>query len=371
MTALSSPQAVDRRDEKSPPLLSVRSLCKHYVVGRQGVFFGPPKLVRAVDDVTFSLRAGENVGLVGESGCGKSTLGRALLRLIEPTAGEIHIDGIDVRGLRSRELRRLRRHVQMVFQDPFGSLNPRLTVHELLAEPLRVHALVEPPARGQKEVEAVERLLENVGLPAESRRRYPHEFSGGQRQRIGIARALAVRPKLIVADEPVSALDVSIQAQIVNLLRDIQERENLTYLFISHDLKVVEHLCDRVAVMYLGRIVELAETDALYGAPRHPYTAALLASVVEPPHIAEPGTPLSGAPRRRETPSQAERRRLFLFGDPPSPTSPPSGCPFHPRCPKYAELKHPDLCHRERPVLRTLPAKLGTGPHQVACHFAE
>ena len=355
----------------APPLLSVRGLCKHYVVGREGLFFGPPKLVRAVDDVSFTLQPGENVGLVGESGCGKSTLGRALLRLIEPTAGEVFIDGVDIRALRSRELRRLRRHVQMVFQDPFGSLNPRLTVHELLAEPLRVHALVAPPARGAKEIEAVERLLDHVGLPAESRQRYPHEFSGGQRQRIGIARALAVKPKLIVADEPVSALDVSIQAQIVNLLRDIQARENLTYLFISHDLKVVEHLCDRVAVMYLGRIVELAETDALYGTPRHPYTAALIASVVEPPHIAEPGTPASGPPRRRETPSQAERRRLFLFGDPPSATNPPPGCPFHPRCPKYAELKQPDRCRSERPLLRTLPAKLGTQPHQVACHFAE
>ena len=353
------------------PLLSVRGLCKHYVIGREGLFFGPPKLVRAVDDVSFSLRPGENVGLVGESGCGKSTLGRALLRLIEPTAGEVYIDGIDVRALRNRELRALRRHAQMVFQDPFGSLNPRLTVHELLAEPLRVHSLVSPPARGAKEVEAVERLLDNVGLPAESRLRYPHEFSGGQRQRIGIARALAVKPKLIVADEPVSALDVSIQAQIVNLLRDIQARENLTYLFISHDLKVVEHLCDRVAVMYLGRIVELAETDDLYGAPRHPYTAALLASVVEPPHIAEPGTPLSGPARRRETPSQAERRRLFLFGDPPSPTSPPPGCPFHPRCPKYAELNQPERCRAERPSLRTVPATLGSGLHQVACHFAE
>ncbi len=357
--------------QPTPPLVDVKGLCKHYVIGREGLLWGPPKLVRAVDDVSFSLRAGENMGLVGESGCGKSTLGRTLLRLLEPTAGEIHIDGVDLLALPNRELRRLRRQVQMVFQDPFASLNPRLTVHELLAEPLRVHALVAPPTRGPAEIEAVERLLTDVGLPADSRRRYPHEFSGGQRQRIGIARALAVRPKLIVADEPVSALDVSIQAQIVNLLRDIQARQNLTYLFISHDLKVVEHLCDKVAVMYLGRIVELAETDVLYGSPRHPYTAALIASVVEPPHIAEPGTPLSGPARRRETPSQAERRRLFLFGDPPSATNPPPGCPFHPRCPKYAEMKQPEVCRTKLPVLRTLGSGPGTQPHQVACHLAE
>ena len=379
MTASARREVALHDGAEGAPLVDIRGLCKHYTVGRDGLLFGSPIVVRAVDNVTLSIRPGENLGLVGESGCGKSTLGRTMLRLLEPTSGDVRICGTDIRTLSRSDLRRFRRNVQMVFQDPFGSLNPRLNVHELLAEPLRVHALVPGPSRGAAEVEAVERLLDQVGLPPDSRSRYPHEFSGGQRQRIGIARALAVKPRLIVADEPVSALDVSIQAQIVNLLHDLQAREQLTYLFISHDLKVVEHLCDSVAVMYLGRVVEWADTDALYGAPRHPYTAALIASVVEPPHIAEPGSPLSGPPKRRETPSQAERRRLFLFGDAPSATSPPPGCPFHPRCPKYAEQGKPEVCRRDQPQLRPLSSRrpeapqtaAATRPHQVACHFAE
>jgi len=354
-----------------PPLVEVRGLSKHYPIGRDGFLFGKLKVVRALENVSFSIREGENLGLVGESGCGKSTLGRSVLRLIEPTCGEVQIDGTTVTGLPGRELRRFRRRAQMVFQDPFGSLNPRLRVQDILAEPLRLHGLVK---KRDEEVAAVEKLLDQVGLPAGSQRRYPHEFSGGQRQRIGIARALAVRPRFIVADEPVSALDVSIQAQIVNLLRDIQAGLGLTYLFISHDLKVVEHMCDAVAVMYLGRIVEMAPTYALYDTPRHPYTAALLASVLEPPRQRPLGV-LSGAPTRRprESPSQAERRKLLLYGDPPSPSDPPSGCAFHPRCARYAESGQPAVCRTETPQLRNVAGdeKLGDGEraHQAACHL--
>ena len=346
-----------------PPLVSVRGLSKHYPIAGTAGLFGKPLVVRAVEDVSLTIVAGQHLGLVGESGCGKSTLGRCILHLISPSAGTVQLDGTTLETLSSRDLRRFRRRAQMIFQDPFGSLNPRLTVHEILAEPLRTHGLV---TTKQAEVPAVEQILEQVGLPPDSRRRYPHEFSGGQRQRIGIARALAVKPTFVVADEPVSALDVSIQAQIVNLLRDLAAREKLTYLFISHDLKVVEHLCDRVAVMYLGRIVEIADTDSLYGSPRHPYTTALLASVPEPPLI---GAALSGAPRRRETPSQAERRRLFLSGDPPSPTSPPPGCPFHPRCARYVEAGRPPRCHTEVPQLRQ-PSSQHAKEHLVACHLA-
>lgn len=352
------------------PLVEVRGLSKHYPLGRKGFLFGKPLHVRALDAVSFAIREGENLGLVGESGCGKSTLGRALLRLIEPTAGEVHIDGTEVTRLSNRELRHFRRRAQMVFQDPYGSLNPRLRVYDILAEPLRLHGLVSAASGRQAEEDAVEKLLDQVGLPAGSQRRYPHEFSGGQRQRIGIARALAVRPRFIVADEPVSALDVSIQAQIVNLLCDVQAREGLTYLFISHDLKVVEHLSSTVAVMYLGRIVEMAKTATLYETPRHPYTAALLASVLEPPSPPSAETAL-GKRRPRETPSQAERRKLLLYGDPPSPSDPPSGCAFHPRCTRYQEAGRPALCRSEVPVLRSLESADGSDGHghQVACHL--
>jgi oligopeptide/dipeptide ABC transporter ATP-binding protein len=361
----------------SGPLVEVRGLHKHYPLGRRGFLFGPQEYVRAVDGVSFDIREGENLGLVGESGCGKSTLGRALLRLIEPTGGEVHIDGAEVTRLGSRELLRFRRRAQMVFQDPYGSLNPRMRVRDILAEPLRIHGLVQGSGRSRRQAElaAVEKLLDQVGLPTGSLGRYPHEFSGGQRQRIGIARALAVRPRFIVADEPVSALDVSIQAQIVNLLRDVQTREGLTYLFISHDLKVVEHLCDAVAVMYLGRIVEMAPTAALYDTPRHPYTAALLASVLEPP-APMLSRPVPSGRRPRETPSQAERRKLLLYGDPPSPRDPPSGCAFHPRCARYAEAGRPAVCRVETPLLRTLTKGENSDggpderPHQVACHLA-
>ncbi len=353
-------------------LVEVRGLSKHYPLGRKG-FRGAAQIVRALDSVSFCIRDGENLGLVGESGCGKSTLGRTLLRLIEPTAGEIYVGGTELTALSARELRRFRRTAQMVFQDPYGSLNPRMRVCDILAEPLRIHGLLtgRGKARAAEEQAAVLKLLDQVGLPAGSQRRYPHEFSGGQRQRIGIARALAVKPRFIVADEPVSALDVSIQAQIVNLLQDIQAQQRLTYLFISHDLRVVEHLCDTVAVMYLGRIVEMAATEALYKSSHHPYTAALLASVLEPPQALRTG-PVEIGRRSRETPSQAERRKLLLYGEPPSPSDPPTGCAFHPRCARYVESGRPAVCREATPALRTLPgetAPLGR-PHQVACHLA-
>jgi peptide/nickel transport system ATP-binding protein len=333
-----------------------------------------------VDNVSFVIREGDNLGLVGESGCGKSTLGRALLRLIEPTAGEVRIDGTTVTSLSLRELRRFRRRAQLVFQDPYGSLNPRMRVYDILAEPLRIHALLRGQDRGAEQ-QAVKKLLDQVGLPADSHRRYPHEFSGGQRQRVGIARALAVSPRFIIADEPVSALDVSIQAQIVNLLRDVQSGSGLTYLFISHDLKVVEHLCEVVAVMYLGHIVEMASKDAIYETPRHPYTAALLASVLEPPEAAACAPALTTR-RARESPSQAERRKLLLYGELPSPSEPPPGCAFHPRCVRYVEAGRPSVCRTESPPLRSLSAPPDTRPpemaekgpaerpHQVACHLA-
>jgi oligopeptide transport system ATP-binding protein len=295
--------------------------------------------VRAVDGVSFDLWRGETLGLVGESGCGKSTTGRALLRLIEPTAGEVHFDGQDVRALDRDGLRALRRRAQLVFQDPVGSLNPRLSVGAMLVEALAVHGLGGPNRRER----AVE-LLEQVGLSADHIDRYPHEFSGGQRQRLGIARALSVEPELLVLDEPVSALDVSVQAQVINLLAELQERLGLTYLFIAHDLALVEHVSDRVAVMYLGRIVEIASARQLYSAPRHPYTHALLSAVPRPD------------PARRRT-----RERIVLGGDVPSPVAPPSGCPFHPRCPNPAKDAR---CVQELPLLGS-----GEGSRAVACHY--
>jgi len=320
------------------PLLEVRDLVKHFPI-RRGLFGRAAGAVRAVDGVSFALAAGEVLGLVGESGCGKTTTGRALLRLIEPTSGSVRFAGREVLDLPRGELRALRRRMQIIFQDPYSSLNPRHTVGSIVGEPLAIHGL----ARGRAARERVAELLRLVGLAPEHARRYPHEFSGGQRQRIGIARALAVDPQLIVADEPVSALDVSIQAQVLNLLQDLRERLALTYLFIAHDLAVVEHISDRVAVMYLGRIVELAPSRILYAGARHPYTQALLSAVPEP----RPG---------------GRGARIVLAGDVPSPARPPAGCRFHPRC----RLADGERCAREEPALR----EIAPG-HWAACHYAE
>ena len=300
-----------------------------------------PATLRAVTEIDLEIATGETLGLVGESGCGKSTLGRTLLRLLEPSAGTIVFDGVDLTHLPQRALRPLRRKMQMIFQDPYASLNPRMSVGSAIAEPLVIHGLAKTAAERDARVHE---LLAKVGLRADAARRYPHEFSGGQRQRVGIARALADSPRIIVCDEPISALDVSIQAQIVNLLEDLQAAEQLTYLFISHDLKVVQHVCDRVAVMYLGRIVELADAKTLYREPSHPYTRALLSAV---PRI-DPG---------------AKRDRIVLQGDVPSPLAPPSGCPFHPRCPVKDK---PKACFEELPKLRVL-----ANGSRAACHVAE
>ena len=321
------------------PHVQVESIVKHF---RGGGLLGGGPTVRAVDGVSLAIARGETLGLVGESGCGKSTLGRALLRLIEPTAGRVTIDGVDVTALAPGPLRRFRKRAQIIFQDPYGSLDPRMTVAESVAEPLRIHRLAEGRAAIAAEVA---RLLEQVQLRPELAGRRPHELSGGQRQRVGIARALAVRPSFLVADEPLSALDVSIQAQIVNLLSALREAERQAWLFVSHDLRVVRHLCDRVAVMYLGRIVEEAPAPSLYARPRHPYTRALLSAVP----VADP--------------SRA-RTRLVLEGEPPSPSSPPPGCPFHRRCPLYADKGRPARCRDERPLLE------GESGHRAACHFS-
>jgi oligopeptide transport system ATP-binding protein len=318
------------------PLVQVERLSKFFPV-RKGLF-GRTRLVRAVDGVSLYVRHGETLGLVGESGCGKSTLGRTLLRLIEPSYGRILFDSEDITPLSQRELRPLRRRMQIIFQDPYSSLNPRMTVRAIVGEALRIHRLVS--SRSEEEAR-VKTLLDRVGLRAEAMNRYPHEFSGGQRQRIGIARALAVQPDFIVCDEPISALDVSIQAQIVNLLLDLQDEYKLSYLFISHDLKVVEYVSRRVAVMYLGKIVEIAPAASLYERRHHPYTRALLSAIPVPD------------PERR-------RLRVLLEGDVPSPIDPPSGCTFHPRCPRALKGK----CDTEVPPL----TELVTGSHhRVAC----
>jgi oligopeptide/dipeptide ABC transporter ATP-binding protein len=318
----------------NPNLLEISDLTKHFPVkgGAFGLISGH---VRAVDGIDFQLKPGETLAIVGESGCGKSTVGRLVLRLLEPTAGRIHFEGEDLLALSDSAMRARRQHMQVIFQDPYASLNPRMTVGAMLGEPLMLHGLAKSEAARRARVGE---LLELVGLRPDHARRYPHEFSGGQRQRLAIARALAVQPKLIVADEPVSALDVSIQAQVINLMRSLQERFGLAYIFISHDLAVVKHIADRIAVMYLGKIVETATTDELFRAPRHPYTRALLAAVPLPDPV-------------------AVRERALLEGDIPSALAPPSGCRFHTRC-RFAR----DSCRRDVPEL----ADDGTG-HATAC----
>ena len=317
------------------PILEVRKLVKHFPV-RRGVFRRTVAQVHAVDDVSFDIRPGETLSLVGESGSGKTTTGRCVLRLVEPTSGEVRFEGQDILGLDPGSLRKLRRKTQVIFQDPYSSLNPRMKVGSIVAEPLVIHRVGTRQERAERTAE----LLAMVGLDPQVRSRYPHEFSGGQRQRIGIARALALNPRFIVADEPVSSLDVSIQAQILNLLVDLQEKLNLSYLFIAHDLRIVEHISDRVAVMYLGKLVEVAPTAELYRSPQHPYTQALLASVPEPDPQKTKSVPLAQ-------------------GDPPTPLYPPSGCRFHPRCPVAVER-----CRSEEPPL----VDIGGG-HLAACHL--
>ncbi|MGD9951680.1 MAG: ABC transporter ATP-binding protein [Burkholderiales bacterium] len=323
----------------APPLLQVENLVMHFPVGG-GMFSKPAGVVKAVDGVSFAVRKGETLGLVGESGCGKTTTGRCILQLERPTSGRILFEGIDLMTLDAAELRAVRRRIQVIFQDPYSSLNPRMTVEQILAEPLKVHNLL--PDRGERELR-VRELLGQVGLLPQHGKRYPHQLSGGQRQRVGIARALAMQPSLIVCDEPVSALDVSIQAQIINLLEQLQAELGLTYLFIAHDLSVVRHISDRVAVMYLGKLVELADRNALYEEPLHPYTRALLSAVPIPdPKI------------------EAQRERTVLRGEVPSPLKPPSGCVFHPRCPVAV-----DRCSAEVPALREIRPG-----HWAACHLA-
>ncbi len=321
------------------PLLQVKNLVKHFPI-KGGLLGRVVDKVHAVDGVSFELNAGETLGVVGESGCGKSTTGRCILRLIEPTSGEVWFDGINVSTLAAADLRAMARHMQIIFQDPYASLNPRMTVAAIIGEALTIHKLTKTPA--QYTARIVD-LLETVGLSADHLQRYPHEFSGGQRQRVGIARALAVDPKLIVCDEAVSALDVSIQAQVINLLEDLQSQRGLTYIFIAHDLSVVEHISTRVAVMYLGRIVEIAAAKHLYTRPQHPYTEALLSAVPIPDPT-------------------VKRKRILLQGDVPSPIHPPPGCHFHTRCP----IAKP-RCKLESPVLK--PVGDVADGHWVACHF--
>lgn len=322
--------------QTSAPLLEVKNLTKYFSI-QGGIFSTEVDRLHAVDGVSFSIAAGETLGMVGESGCGKSTTGRCILRLIEPSSGDVMFEGQSVTQMDKHALREVRRDMQIIFQDPFASLNPRMTVQAIIGEALTIHKLTNNPNDYQARIV---QLLETVGLNADHMRRFPHEFSGGQRQRIGIARALAVSPKLIVCDEPVSALDVSIQAQVINLLEDLQAKMGLTYLFIAHNLSVVEHISTRVAVMYLGRVVEIAPSRNLYTQPRHPYTEALLSAVPIP----DP---------------KAKKQRIVLTGDVPSPVNRPTGCHFHPRCPRAMER-----CKVEEPLLKNVADQ-----HQAACHL--
>jgi oligopeptide/dipeptide ABC transporter ATP-binding protein len=322
------------------PLVEVRDLVKHFPV-RGGVLQRTIGQVQAVDGVTFDIRRGETLGLVGESGCGKTTVGRLVLRLIEPTAGTVRFDGVDLTALKGAALKPYRRRMQIIFQDPYASLDPRTPVGDSIGEGLRIHDLGTPAERRAK----VTRMMDMVGLQAYHARRYPHEFSGGQRQRIGIARALVLEPDLVVCDEPVSALDVSIQAQVLNLLKSLQRELGLTYVFVAHNMGVVEHISDRVAVMYLGRIVELADRRDLFRKPEHPYSSALMSAIPVP----DP---------------EARRQRVILTGDVPSPVNPPSGCRFHPRCPLRTEFGDPEICAAQLPPLIDLG-----GGHLCACHF--
>ena len=319
-------------------LLEVKNLKVHFPV-KHGLFSRVRAHVKAVDDVSFAIEPGETLGLVGESGCGKTTLGRAIVKLVEPTSGNVLFEGKDIAHMSGSELRSIRRGLQMIFQDPVGSLNPRMTVEEIIGEALDIHKLAADSISRRKRIRE---LLQSVGLNATHAERYPHEFSGGQRQRIGIARALAVEPKIIICDEPVSALDVSVQAQIINLLQDLQTERGLAFLFVAHDLAVVKHISRRVMVMYLGKIVELGPSTAVVEEPKHPYTQALISAVP----IVDP---------------DSKRQRMVLPGDVPSPIHPPSGCPFHPRCPVAQ-----DICKADIPRLREI-----TPGHWAACHFAK
>ena len=324
-------------------LVEVDDLKVHFPI-RSGIFKTTKGSVKAVDGVTIEVRRGETLGLVGESGCGKSTIGRAMIRLRDATGGSVRFDGVDLTTLGSGGLRKMRRRMQIIFQDPYGSLDPRMTVGSIVSEPIETHHL----ASGEAKKERVAELLRLVGLDPKYVRRYPHEFSGGQRQRIGVARALAVEPEFIVCDEPISALDVSIQAQVLNLLTDLRSRLGLTYLFVAHDLSVVKHISDRVAVMYLGKVVEIGPPDQLYAAPGHPYTRALLSAVPVPDPV-----------------SERKRKRVILKGDVPSPVNPPPGCRFHTRCWLYERLGKPENCRTIDPPLEVLD-----GQHKAACHYA-
>jgi len=326
-----------RSAAETPPLLRVENLKVHFPI-RRGVLQRQVGAVKAVDGISFNVRKGETLGLVGESGCGKSTTGRVILQLFRPTAGRVFFEGEDLTALKGEDLRRKRRRMQMIFQDPYASLNPRQTVNEIVGEPLEVHGI----ASGKERDDQVQNLLKIVGLNPQYAKRFPHEFSGGQRQRIGIARSLALSPSFIVCDEPISALDVSIQAQVVNLLEDLQKELGLTYLFIAHDLSMVRHISDRVAVMYLGHLMEMTGRDELYHSPLHPYTQALLSAVPVPdPYVEE------------------RRQRIILMGDPPNPANPPKGCPFNTRCPLAI-----DICRDKEPEWRAVSPE-----HYVACHL--